>query len=71
MSSTYDRNDFETSESFETPRILHHDDFEDNGFVARPVMDSESPAYILHAGLGGVHHMPVSLMFDSWSLLAG
>ena len=64
MSSTYDYNDSETSESLESPRLLDHDDLES------VVGESDNPVANLRKGLAGVHDLPVSLTTWSFSLLA-
>ena len=64
MSSTYDHNDSETSESFESPRLLDHDDLE--SVVGEP----DNPVPNLRKGLAGVHDLPVGLRTWSFSLLA-
>ena len=62
MSSTYDHNDFEANESFETLRILDHDDLEDNRPVAGPMTEFDSTVSNLRNSWGGVHEMPVGLI---------
>ena len=69
MSLTHNHNDFEITESLAVPRVLDHDDFEDNPSVAGPVTDSEIPSFMGHVGLGDVQHMPVSLSYPIYSLL--
>ena len=72
MSFNYYHNDPETSESFETLRILDRDDSEDSESAVGPVTEPDGPRFDFHAGLGGGHHMPVSLpcLIQSRSLLA-
>ena len=55
MSFTYDYNDSETSESFELPHVLGHDDLE------TAVEESDNPIPNIRKGLAGVHDLPVSL----------
>ena len=63
MSFAYDQNDSETSESFESPRVLDHDDLE------AVVGESDHPISNLRQGLAGVHDLPVSRTTWSFSLL--
>ena len=64
MSSSYDHNDSETSESFESPHVLDHDDLE------AVVGESDNPILNFRKALAGVHDLPVSLTIWSFSLLA-
>ena len=61
MSLTYNHDDVEATESFETPRNLDHDDFEDNQSFEGPATDPYTSTFVLRAGLGDTHQMPVSL----------
>lgn len=60
MPFIHNHNDNGVTESFETFRILDHDDVEDTLSVAEPTTDSDIPAFLSHAGLGDVRHLPVS-----------
>ena len=64
MSFTFDHNDSEIIESFESPRVLDHDDFE------AVVGESDNPVPNLRKSLAGVHDLPVSLTTWSFFLLA-
>ncbi|CAD6573922.1 MAG: hypothetical protein ASARMPREDX12_006318 [Alectoria sarmentosa] len=60
MSFNHYHDDFKATESFEMPRILEHDDFEDNHSVKGPVTDPEVPTFVLRAGLDDARgHMPM------------
>lgn len=69
MSFTQNNNDFEATDSFEMPRILDHDDFEDNQPFEGPVANSDAPTLVSRVGLGDPRgHMPVSLSHVSYGL---
>lgn len=63
MSFTYDDNDSEISESFESPRVFDNDDLE------AVVGESDNPITNLRRSLAGVHDLPVSLTTWSFFLL--
>ena len=63
MSFSNNHNDLEAIESFEAPRIPDQDDFEENRSFASRFTDPGTPSFALHANLGGVQHLPVSLSY--------
>ena len=62
MSFTYNHDQLEAIESFDTPRLLDRDDFEDTESIEDPAAYPNVSAFVLRAGLGDPRgHMPVGL----------